>query len=345
MRVPSSAYILFINLLLGGIASYIGGSLLSTWLHHEVLSLSGSNSGRYSIKTETLPIDSGKSEVSFNVILERNVFNAQKNEVTLPDELPPDLIDKTIETEEEGKVEQTSLALALTGTMIYGPNTSFAFISKKDNLKNYVIFGIEDCFSVNTIKHDDECTQGSVKVMEIKDRWVLLVHNGKKQALWMRNTLPAAKISDVAVKSSKRKESSTSKNLKTTALIVSPKEKFALENPPSPTAAAKSENTFHFERVWVDEQLADFGQLLNDARVIPTKKDGKPYFMFQYIKKESIYEQLGLKPKDIILEINGFIVDTVDKALKLLEVLQSEREISLIVERGGDPVKFHYFID
>ena len=107
----------------------------------------------------------------------------------------------------------------------------------------------------------------------------------------------------------------------------------------------RSENTFHFERVWVDEQLADFGQLLNDARVIPTKKDGQPYFMFQYIKKESIYEQLGLKPKDIILEINGFVVDSVDKALKLLEVLQSEREIALMVERDGNPVKFHYFID
>ena len=107
----------------------------------------------------------------------------------------------------------------------------------------------------------------------------------------------------------------------------------------------RDRNTFHFERVWVDEQLADFGQLLNDARVIPTKKDGQPYFMFQYIKKESIYEQLGLKPKDIILEINGFVVDTVDKALKLLEVLQSEREIALIVEREGNPVNFHYHID
>ena len=84
---------------------------------------------------------------------------------------------------------------------------------------------------------------------------------------------------------------------------------------------------------------------MNDARVIPTKKDEQTYFMFQYIKKESIYEQLGLKPKDIILEINGFVVDTDDKALKLLEILQSEREITLMVEREGNPVKFHYYID
>ena len=53
---------------------------MSTWLHHEVLSLSGSTSGRYEITTEKLPIDLGKSEDFFSVILERNVFNAQKNE-------------------------------------------------------------------------------------------------------------------------------------------------------------------------------------------------------------------------------------------------------------------------
>ena len=74
-------------------------------------------------------------------------------------------------------------------------------------------------------------------------------------------------------------------------------------------------------------------------------KDEKPYFMFQYIKEKSIYEKLGLKPNDIILEINGFPVDTVGKALRLLEVLQSEREISLKVEREEEPVQFHYYID
>ncbi len=123
MRVSSSTFILFFNLLLGGIASYIGGSLLSTWLHHQVLSFSDSSTGRYTIATENLPLDPGKAEDSFSVILERNVFNAQKNEIELSDEPPPDLVLKTTETEGEGMVEQTSLALALTGTMIYGSKT------------------------------------------------------------------------------------------------------------------------------------------------------------------------------------------------------------------------------
>ena len=67
--------------------------------------------------------------------------------------------------------------------------------------------------------------------------------------------------------------------------------------------------------------------------------------MFQYIKDESIYEKLGLKQNDIILDINGFLVDTIGKALKLLEILQSEREIAIKIEREGKPVQFHYYID
>ena len=98
MRVSSSTIILCFNLLLGGIASYIGGSLLSTWLHHEVLSLSVSTPGRHTIATGNLPIDSGKAEDSFSVILERNVFNAQIIEVELPNEPPPDLVLETTAT-------------------------------------------------------------------------------------------------------------------------------------------------------------------------------------------------------------------------------------------------------
>ena len=132
---------------------------------------------------------------------------------------------------------------------------------------------------------------------------------------------------------------------KAAALVVTTKEKVVSKNSVSPEVPVEAENTFHFQRVWVDEQLTNFEQLLNDARVVPTKKGEKSYFMFQYIKDESIYEKLGLKQNDIILDINGFLVDTIGKALKLLEILQSEREIAIKIEREGKPVQFHYYID
>ena len=321
----------------------MGGSLLSTWLQKEVLSISVSPPESYQIRTEKLPIDSGKSIKSFEVILERNIFNAQKTEIELPPLLPePEII--APETTDEEAVEHTQLALALAGTMIYGAKSSFAFISKKDSLHKYVIYGIGECFDAKTILREKECGSESVKVLDIKDRWVLILHKETKQALWMVSPVAVEEEVSAAVQP-KKVQTKTKPTQKTTALVVPPKEKAVTKNSALPSIPANGENTFHFQRVWVDEQLENFGQLLNDARIVPTMKDEKPYFMFQYIKEKSIYEKLGLKPNDIILEINGFPVDTVGKALRLLEVLQSEREISLKVEREGEPVQFHYYID
>ncbi len=320
----------------------MGGSLLSTWLQKEVLSKSVSPPESYQIQTEKLPIDSGKSIKSFEVILERNIFNAQKTEI----ELPPLLLEPEIiasETTDEEAVEHTRLAIALAGTMIYGAKSSFAFISKKDSLHKYVIYGIGECFDAKTILREKECGSESVKVLDIKDRWVLILYKETKQALWMVSSVAVEEVS--AAVQPKNVQTKTRTTQKTTALVVPPKEIAVTKNSALPSIPAEGENTFHFQRVWVDEQLENFGQLLNDARIVPTMKDEKPYFMFQYIKEKSIYEKLGLKPNDIILEINGFPVDTVGKALRLLEVLQSEREISLKVEREGEPVQFHYYID
>jgi len=320
----------------------MGGSLLSTWLQKEVLSISVSTPESYQIQTEKLPIDSGKSIKSFEVILERNIFNAQKTEIELPPLLPePEIIIQ--ETTDEEAVEHTRWARALAGTMIYGAKSSFAFISKKDSLHKYVIYGIGECFDAKTILREKECGSESVKLLDIKDRWVLILYKETKQALWMVSPVDVEEVS--ATVQPKNVQPKTKATQKTTALVVPPKEKAVTNNSALLSIPAEGENTFHFQRVWVDEQLENFGQLLNDARIVPTMKDEKPYFMFQYIKENSIYEKLGLKPNDIILEINGFLVDTVGKALRLLEVLQSEREISLKVEREGEPVQFHYYVD
>jgi len=228
--------------------------------------------------------------------------------------------------------------------MIYGAKNSFAFISKKDSLHKYVIYGIGECFNAETVQRDKDCMPDSVKVMGIKDRWVLIRYQGKKQALWMVSAVTVGEKVPAAVRS-KKAQIQTVPVPKAAGLVVTSKEKGVSKNSFSPEVPLKDENTFHFQRVWVDEQLKNFEQLLNDARVVPTKKGGKSYFMFQYIKNESIYEKLGLKQNDIILDINGFLVDTIGKALKLLEILQSEHEIAIKIERKGKPVQFHYYID
>ena len=102
---------------------------------------------------------------------------------------------------------------------------------------------------------------------------------------------------------------------------------------------------FRFKRAYVNQQLANLNALLNDARVIPIEQDGKPWFIFDFVREGSIYEKLGLKNKDVIVQINGFTVDSLPKALKLFEALQLEEKITLRIKREGQLTDFQYFID
>jgi hypothetical protein len=102
---------------------------------------------------------------------------------------------------------------------------------------------------------------------------------------------------------------------------------------------------FHLKRAYVNQQLANLNALLNDARVIPIEQDGKPWFIFDFVREGSIYEKLGLKNKDVIVQINGFTVDSLPKALKLFEALQLEEKITLRIKREGQLTDFQYFID
>jgi len=319
------------------------GSLLSTWIHYQVLSIPLSPLITFQTEKDELLVDSGKAQKEFAVILERNIFNAQKTQIELPTSLPEEEFVAQINTDGEA-VEHTLLNIALAGTMIYGERDSFAFISKKDSLNKYVIYGIGECFHAKTILRDEKCVKESVKILKIRDRWVLILYQEKKESLWMVSTVNSGKAAE-SVTLPNKSQNQVISSQKTTDLVVPTKGYVVDEKSLLPDAPVKEGNTFHFQRVWVDEQLANFEQLLNDARVVPTTKGEKPYFMFQYIKEGSIYEKLGLKKNDIILEINGFIVDSVGKALKLLEVLQSEREILLKVERQDKAVEFYYYID
>ena len=225
----------------------MGGSLLSTWLQKEVLSISVSSPESYQIQTEKLPRDSGKSINFFEVILERNIFNAQKTEIELPPLLPePEII--APETADGEAVEHTRLAIALAGTMIYGAKSSFAFISKKDSLHKYVIYGIGECFDAKTILREKECGSESVKVLDIRDRWVLILYKETKQALWMVSPVALEEEVSAAVQP-KNVQTKTKTTQKTTALVVPPKEKAVTKNSVLPSIPAEGENTFHFQRV------------------------------------------------------------------------------------------------
>ena len=239
-------------------------------------------------------------------------------------------------------------------------HNAFAFIAAANQPASYKIYQIGDCFESDSVQEskDIPCPPNKVKVFEIRDREIVIIYQGREEILSMDQQTEAVQVAVAAAPKSKppppkpqpkQKTRPVQKQQKAVLKPIPPKDQGPLII--KPTSEANNETPpddqriYRFERAYVDEQLANFSQLLNDARVVPTEKDGTPLFMFKFIRKGSIYEKLGLKNEDIILAINGFTVDSVPKALKLFETLQSEREITLKIERGGQATDFQYYID
>ncbi len=315
------------------------GTLGAEWIRQQTLQLPPPAPAQ-NLKPAPPPQDSGKSQQAFAPILDQNVFRAQKQEAPLPP-VPPPTSDPT--TPDTQVIPQTNLNVALTGTMIFGPKNAFAFISSRNQLANYRIYELGECFDPNSVTPTD-CTPGTVKVLEVMDREVVLVFRDQKQRLLMEEAPGTPSAASPPAQRAPQ----------TAALVVPPASKPAPQpaspapqsssSSQAPPPAAEGQTTFNFTRSWVDEQLANFNQILMDARVVATETE-PPRFMFKYIKKGSLYEQLGLKTNDVILEVNGFVIDSLPKALKLMETLQAEREIALKVERDETPIVFNYYID
>jgi general secretion pathway protein C len=87
---------------------------------------------------------------------------------------------------------------------------------------------------------------------------------------------------------------------------------------------------------FVDELLANPGGLVGQARIRPVAGEARLRgFGFSGIKKNSLPGMLGLKNGDVLTEVNGQELASMDDALKLYTRLRSASHLSATVERKG----------
>jgi general secretion pathway protein C len=123
--------------------------------------------------------------------------------------------------------------------------------------------------------------------------------------------------------------------------------------PPSNNAASE-DSTLGIEvqgdkvvisRAKVDASLSDLNKVIQQARMVPNFKDGKVNgFKIFAIRNGSIFQELTIKNGDIIHQINGNEVNSVEKALPLLSLLRDEQEISIDITRRGRSQTLKYEI-
>ncbi len=133
--------------------------------------------------------------------------------------------------------------------------------------------------------------------------------------------------------------------------ISSPR-KFAADTGPSDDLSQIGEsvqqigpNSYEIEQGDLDDALSNLSQISTQARAVPAFKDGKPIgFKMVSIQPDSVFTKIGMKVGDIVTRINGYELNSPDKALEVYQKLRTAKQFNIDLERGDNVMTKNYSI-
>ena len=106
-----------------------------------------------------------------------------------------------------------------------------------------------------------------------------------------------------------------------------------------------AENSWVIDRKMVANSLNDMSRVMTDARLTPRVSGGRVEgFLVTEIKTRGIFDAIGLKNGDVLTKINGYDIDSPEKAVQVLSALRGQTNINLDILRAGKPKSLHYTI-
>jgi general secretion pathway protein C len=117
--------------------------------------------------------------------------------------------------------------------------------------------------------------------------------------------------------------------------------------PPSgPTGAgirAVSEDNYEVPKDEINKALGNLNDIAMQARIVPAFKDGVATgFKLFSIRPDSLYTKIGIQNGDVIRRINGFDINSPDKALEVYTKLKESNRIEIEIDRNGAAVRKTY---
>ena len=106
-----------------------------------------------------------------------------------------------------------------------------------------------------------------------------------------------------------------------------------------------SENEYQIPRGEIDKTLANLNDVAMQARIVPAFKDGVAEgFKLFSIRPDSIYSKIGVQNGDVIKRINGYDLNSPEKALEIYSKLKEASRIDIELERNGSNINKTYNI-
>ena len=106
-----------------------------------------------------------------------------------------------------------------------------------------------------------------------------------------------------------------------------------------------TDNRYEIDKAVIDSSLSNLNALATQARLVPSFKNGvaNGFKLFQ-IQPGSLYSSIGIENGDVITRINGYEINSPDKALEIYSKLRESSHVTLELDRGGQNIKKDYSI-
>lgn len=106
-----------------------------------------------------------------------------------------------------------------------------------------------------------------------------------------------------------------------------------------------SETQYEIEGGEIDRALGNLNEVATQARIVPSFQNGKADgFKLFSIKPGSIYSKIGLQNGDVIRKINGYEINSPDKALEIYQKLRDASSVQIELKRRGREMNLGYSI-
>jgi general secretion pathway protein C len=212
---------------------------------------------------------------------------------------------------------KSGLRVKLLGTLLASqPEWSIASI--QDVVQN-----------VSTTYMVDDMIQGA-KVLEIERKRVIILNNGRREYI---DDQPGSGDAFVAAP----------------PVVASPA--VAQAQPAAPAGKfgegirTLNENEYEVPRAEIDRTLSNLNDVAMQARIVPAFKDGVAQgFKLFSIRPDSIYSKIGIQNGDVIKRINGYDLNSPEKALEIYGKLKEASRVDIEIERNGASMRKTYSI-
>jgi len=106
-----------------------------------------------------------------------------------------------------------------------------------------------------------------------------------------------------------------------------------------------TDNHYDVKKSVIDSTLSNLNNIATQARIVPSFKNGVANgFKLFSIQPGSFYTQIGVENGDVIQKINGYEINSPDKALEVYQKLRESQHITMDIDRNGQTIRKEYNI-